>query len=210
MNAILGKKIGMTTIFDEAGIPHAITAVDAGSCFVTQILKDEKTGNNCVQIGISRGKKIAKPQKVQLEKAGIKEPLNYFVEVKMSKDDIKLGEKLTLENFSDDNLIDLRSRSKGKGFAGTIKRHKFHRGPKTHGSHNIRQPGSIGSTDAARVFKGKKMAGHMGNAFVTMKNLKILKVDRENNLLFVEGSVPGANNAIVLIKKVAKEPKNEA
>ena len=210
MNSILGKKIGMTTIFDEAGIPHGVTAIDAGSCFFTQIRKDEKTGINAVQIGISRGKKIAKPQKVQLEKAGIKEPLNYFVEVKMSKNDIKLGEKISLDNFSENDLIDLRSRSKGRGFAGTIKRHKFHRGPKTHGSHNIRQPGSIGSTDAARVFKGKKMAGHMGDAFVTMKNLKIIKVDREANILYVEGSVPGARKSIVLVRKVAKGVKDES
>ena len=208
---ILGKKLGMTQIFNEKGEAIAVTLVEAGPCYVTQIKSSEKDGYQAIQIGFGKSKKIKKPLSGHLKKAKIKENLKYLTEMriegtqeevfKIGDKEVKAGDAIDASVFTQNESIDVSGRSKGKGFAGTIKRHNFSRGPETHGGDNVRRPGSIGMCSfPARVFKGKKMAGHMGNAKVTVKNLKVAKIDPENNLLMISGSVPGPNGGIVGIK----------
>jgi large subunit ribosomal protein L3 len=211
MKLILGKKLGMTQVFSEKGEAIAVTLVEAGPCYVIQIKNDQKDGYNAIQMGFGQSKKIKKPLAGHLKKAKIKVNLKYLTEMriedknenifKINDQEVKSGDKIDVSAFKDNEKIQVTGRSKGKGFAGTIKRHKFHRGPETHGSDNVRRPGSIGMCSfPARVFKGKKMAGHMGNARVTVRNLKIAKIDPEKNILMIAGAVPGPNGGIVGIK----------
>jgi len=215
MKAILGKKIGMTTYFDaENAIPA--TVLEVGPCFVSQIKTVGNDGYCSIQIAFGNTKKIKKPQSGHLKKAKITKDLKNIREFRITDDEVKnyqLGQEIKADIFKPGDLIDAEGISKGKGFAGTVKRHNFSTGPKTHGSHNYRKPGSIGATGPQRVLKGTKMAGHMGARKVTAKNIKILEIDLDKNLMFVRGAVPGANTGIVFLKSKSENqvtsPENQ-
>jgi len=195
MNAIIGKKLKMTRIFDEKGNVVPVTLIVAGVNVVTQVRTEEKDGYNAVQIANLDNRKINSPEKGHLKKAGIKSRnLKEF-----SLKDKSIGDKLDLNQFEVGSLVTVSATSKGKGFTGTIKRHNFHTGPKTHGSNNYRQPGSIGGAYPQRVIKGKKMAGHMGHAKITTKGLKVINIDMENKVIMLRGAVPGPNKSKVYV-----------
>lgn len=210
MKAIIGKKLGMTHIFDEKGNIIPVTVVEAGPCTITQVKTIENDGYEAVQLGFGEGKNLSKPLVGHLKASKSKsKTLNEFRtedEVIVEGEEhaglkgLNIGSVVTVDLFSEGDLVNVTGTSKGKGFAGTIKRHNFHRGPKTHGSHNYRAPGSIGAMYPQHVVKGRKMAGQMGNEKVTTKNLKIIKVDIENNTLAIRGAVPGPNKSVVLIR----------
>jgi large subunit ribosomal protein L3 len=169
---------------------------------VTQVRTRDKDGYEAVQLAFEecRDKHISKPELGHLKKAGLKHGLRHLVEFDMVGE-LKIGDTVTVEAFEDGQAVSVVGVSKGKGFQGTIKRHNFSRGPETHGSHNVRQPGSIGaSAYPARVFKGVRMSGHMGARRVTQQGLRIVRRDVENNLLLIKGSVPGAKNSVVVVK----------
>ena len=191
---ILGNKIGMTQIVDELGNLVPVTILRAGPCTVTQIKTAETDGYNAVQLGYAQvsSKILNKPQIGHLEKVGVP-LLRYLHEYKVSDtNELTLGQNLGVDIFEAGNLVDVTGKSIGKGFAGLQKRHNFGRGPMTHGSKNHRAPGSIGAgTTPGRVYPGKKMAGQLGAKQVTIKKLKVLIVDAENNLIIVKGAVPG-------------------
>lgn len=202
MTGIIGKKMGMTQLFDDDGNVVAVTVVQAGPCPVTQVRTLDDDGYEAVQLAFEecKDKHISKPELGHLKKAGIKHGMRHLVEFQ-GLGDIKVGDTVTVEAFEDGQSVSVAGISKGKGFQGTVKRHKFGRGLETHGSHNIRQPGSVGaSASPARVFKGKRMAGHMGARRVTQQGLRIVRRDVENNLLLIKGSVPGAKDSVVVIK----------
>ena len=202
MTGIIGKKMGMTQLFDEDGNVIAVTVVQAGQCPVTQVRTIDVDGYEAVQLGFEecKDKHISKPELGHLKKAGVKHGMRHLVEFQ-GLGDLKVGDTVTVEAFEDGQSVSVAGISKGKGFQGTVKRHKFGRGLETHGSHNIRQPGSVGaSASPARVFKGKRMAGHMGARRVTQQGLRIVRRDVENNLLLIKGSVPGAKDSVVVIK----------
>lgn len=210
MKAIIGKKLGMSHIFDDRGNVTAVTLVEAGPCTVTQAKTVEKDGYEAIQLGFGLAKNLNKPeaghqkgQKVQLK--NLKE-FKTEDEVLIEGEEhtglkgLKVGSVVLPTIFSEGDTVEVTGTSKGKGFAGTIKRHNFQRGRKTHGSHNYRAPGSIGSMYPQHVVKGRRMAGQMGVDRVTVKNLKIIKIDTENNTIAIKGAVPGPNRGIVLIK----------
>jgi large subunit ribosomal protein L3 len=202
MTGIIGKKMGMTQLFDDDGNVIAVTVVQAGPCPVTQIRTLDTDGYEAVQLAFEecKDKHINKPELGHLKKAGIKHGMRHLVEFE-SVGDLKVGDTVTVEAFEDGQAVTATGISKGKGFQGTVRRHNFGRGPESHGSHNIRQPGSIGaSAYPSRVFKGMRMGGHMGARRVTQQGLRIVRRDVENNLLLIKGSVPGAKNAVVVIK----------
>ena len=202
MTGIIGKKVGMTQLFDDGGNVVAVTVVQAGPCPVTQVRTLDTDGYEAVQLAFEgcKDKHISKPELGHLKKAGLKQGMRHLVEFD-GPGDLKIGDTVTVEAFADGQAVTAIGVSKGKGFQGTIKRHNFSRGPETHGSHNVRQPGSIGaSAYPARVFKGMRMSGHMGAQRVTQQGLKIVRRDVENNLLLIKGSVPGAKNSVVVIK----------
>jgi large subunit ribosomal protein L3 len=202
MAGIIGKKVGMTQLFDDDGNVVAVTVIQAGPCPVTQVRTRDKDGYEAVQLAFEecRDKHISKPELGHLKKAGLKHGLRHLVEFDMVGE-LKIGDTVTVEAFEDGQAVSVVGVSKGKGFQGTIKRHNFSRGPETHGSHNVRQPGSIGaSAYPARVFKGVRMSGHMGARRVTQQGLRIVRRDVENNLLLIKGSVPGAKNSVVVVK----------
>lgn len=203
MKAILATKLGMTQVFSDKGTVVQITLLQAGPCVVTQVKTDETDGYRAVQVGFGVGKNIAKPQAGHLKKAGKDaENLKHLAEFRINSSDDAMpavGDTITAETFSVGDTITVSGVSKGKGFAGTVKRHNFSTGPKTHGSHNYRAPGSIGAGYPQHVFKGQKMAGRMGHNNVTTKNLTIAHVDAKNNIIGIEGSVPGPKKSIVRI-----------
>ena len=204
LNAFLGKKIGMTQVFNDAGHVVPVTIIEAGPCSVTQIRTVEKDGHESVQLGFGRVRKPNKPESGHLKGSQIGRRLQ---EVPAS--DIagyEVGQLVTVDMFEPGEIVDIIGKSKGKGFAGTMKRHGFHGGPRTHGqSDRQRAPGSIGGgTTPGKVFKGLKMSGHMGNRRVTCKGLEVVRVDAERNLLMVKGGVPGAPNSSVTIRKTGK------
>jgi large subunit ribosomal protein L3 len=208
MKGILGRKVGMTQIFDEKGEVVPVTVIEAGPCYVTQTKTLERDGYTAIQIGMgeTKPKRLTKGQIGHLDRAGLP-PLRHLREVRLSNvDEYELGQKLTVAMFELGERVDVVGTSKGRGFAGTIKRHNFKRQPKTHGqSDRERAPGSIGAMmSPSRVFKGTRMAGHMGMARVTSQNLCVVLVDPERNLLAVRGSVPGANGRLVLVKQSRK------
>lgn len=208
MKGILGRKVGMTQIFDEKGEVVPVTVIEAGPCYVTQKKTLEQDGYTAIQVGVeeTKSKRLTKGQLGHLEKAGLP-PLRHLREVRLSDvDEYEIGQKLTVAMFELGERVDVVGTSKGRGFAGTIKRHNFSRQPKTHGqSDRERAPGSIGAMmSPSRVFKGTRMAGHMGMAQVTSQNLRVILVDPERNLLAVRGSVPGANGGLVLVKQSRK------
>ena len=220
MKALLAKKLGMSQIFDEAGNMVPVTIVEAGPCVVTQIKTKATDGYNAVQLGFGTAKRIGKSLSGHLKASKAKpvyirefrlEDIQPESDDKISEEqadniitdlkNLKVGDSLDASIFEVGNTVQVSGISKGKGFAGTIKRHNFHRGPKTHGSHNYRAPGSIGAMYPEHVFRGKKMAGHMGVQKVTIKNLQIVQIDSENNLLALGGAVPGSRKSLLLIKE---------
>ncbi len=205
MRGLIGKKIGMTQIYDEQGIMTPVTVVEAGPCIVTQVKTKVKDGYDAVQVGYGDRKKkhLTKPMEGHFIRAKV-EPKRILAEFDMIPGfEYKLGQEFSASLFKSGEYVDVRGTSKGRGFAGVIKRHNFHTQPKTHGTKNTyRHPGSIGqASDPSRVFKGMKMAGHYGNQKVTLPNVKIVQVDKEKNQLLLKGSVPGARNGIVYIMK---------
>lgn len=200
---ILGNKIGMTQIVDELGNLVPVTILRAGPCTVTQIKTAETDGYNAVQLGYAQvsSKILNKPQIGHLEKVGVP-LLRYLHEYKVSDtNELTLGQNFGVDIFEAGNLVDVTGKSIGKGFAGLQKRHNFGRGPMTHGSKNHRAPGSIGAgTTPGRVYPGKKMAGQLGAKQVTIKKLKVLIVDAENNLIIVKGAVPGKPGNLISIQ----------
>ena len=203
MLGILGNKVGMTQIFNEDGDANPVTIIKVGPCVITQIKSVETDGYNSVQLGYKQVKKekLTKPELGHLSKSTTVS-LKYLKEYRMDNvNDFELGQIIDVKNFEEGQFVDICGRSIGKGFTGTQKRHNFTRGPMTHGSKNHRAPGSIGQgSTPGRVYPGKKMAGRMGHTNVTIKNLVILKIDEQRNLLIVKGSVPGANGSLVFIK----------
>jgi len=202
---ILGKKVGMTQLFDENGRAVPVTVVEAGPCPVVAVRTPAKEGYSAVQLGFGALKphKVTKPMKGTFEKAGV-EPKRWLREFRI--DDVapyQVGQTITVELFAAGEKIDVTGRSKGKGFAGAMKRWNFKGGPASHGCSVFhRRSGSTGAHSwPGRVFKGKKNAGHMGDERVTVKNLEVFAIDTENNLLLVKGSIPGARNGLVLVRK---------
>jgi large subunit ribosomal protein L3 len=204
---ILGNKVGMTQIFSEDGDAIPVTIIKVGPCAVTQIKSVSTHGYSAIQIGyLQQSKhKLTKPQLGHLEKANIL-PLKYLKEYRVIEDhNFTLGQILDASDFQEGQFIDITGKSIGKGFAGNQKRHNFSRGPMTHGSKNHREPGSIGQcASPGRVFPGKKMAGRMGYQQTTISNLKILKINSDENLLIVKGSVPGKPGNLLSIKSTKR------
>lgn len=214
MKGMIGKKVGMTQIFDEQGNVVPVTVIEAGPCYVTQVLSDERDGYKAVQLGFGETKpaRLTKGQLGHLQKNNLP-ALRYLREFRVKGDDavdVEEGAEIKVDVFATGELVDVIGTSKGRGFAGTIKRHNFSRGPKTHGqSDRERSPGSIGMcASPGRTFKGKRMGGRMGNDRVTMQNLEVAVVDAEKNLLAVKGSVPGANGGIVIIRPARKSQQH--
>lgn len=207
MKALIGKKIGMTHIFDDRGNMVPVTALEVGPCTVVQVKNVQTDGYNAVQLGFGLDKNVNKPKAGHVkESKSVPKILREFdlnTEVEVDGEEAKsykVGDKLDCEIFTVGDLITVVGTSKGKGFAGTVKRHNFTTGPKTHGSHNYRQPGSIGAGYPQHVMKGMKMAGQMGAEQVTVKNLKIVKIDAANNVIAVRGAVPGPRKSTVVVK----------
>ena len=203
VNTILGRKLGMTQVWDEDDNVVPVTVVLAGPCTVSQVKTKATDGYDAVQIGFGdiSAKHVNKPMAGHFAAAGV-EPMRYLREVRVAEgEEHATGEKVTVADFADVQTVDVTGTSKGKGFQGTIKRWNFSRGPMAHGSRNQREPGSIGQCAyPARVRKGLHMAGHMGNERVTVKNLKLVRVDAEQNLMLIKGAVPGGKNALVQVR----------
>ena len=205
--AIVGKKVGMTQIFDEAGKVIPVTVIEAGPCVVAQVKTVESDGYNAIQLGFEDVKesKLSKPEIGHFTKSklALKKHLREF---RMdSVEDVKVGDELKADVFTKGDKVDIQGTSKGKGFQGVIKRHGQSRGPMGHGSMYHRRPGSMGSTSTpGRVFKGKNLPGHMGANTITIQNLEVVAVDLDKNVILVKGSVPGVNGAILKIKSSVK------
>lgn len=204
--SLIGKKLGMTRIFDETGLAIAVTVIEAGPCFVVQKKTNAKEGYDALQVGFERCNltKCNKPEKGHFEKHGAKSGFKVVQEIRLKAEgEFEEGQEITVEQFAIGDIVDVIGTSKGRGFAGCIKRHNFHRGPMSHGSMNKRPPGSIGaSAYPSRVIPGKKLPGHMGSARVTQKNLEVVDVRPEDNLLLVKGAIPGPRQGLVFIQKV--------
>lgn len=216
INGIIGRKVGMTQVFAQDGTVTPVTVIKAGPCVVIQKKSASgKDGYNAVQLGLvdekpAKLKNISKPLRGHFEKtANGATPTKTLREIRLENEaSVDVGAQVLVDQFADGDVIDVVGKSKGRGFAGTIKRHNFNRGPMSHGSMNIRQPGSIGqSAYPSRVIKGTRSSGHMGDERVTVKGLTVVSVDVENNLLMVRGAVPGANGGLVVIKKSNKQKK---
>lgn len=209
MKGIIGRKVGMTQVFDAAGQVIPVTVIEAGPCYVTQVRTQERDGYTAVQLGFGevKAQRLTKGQVGHLQRVNIP-PLRHLREFRTKETDVEEGERITVDVFETGERVDVVGVSKGRGFAGGIKRHGFNRQPKTHGqSDRERAHGSVGSTSTpGRVFKGSRMAGHMGSERVTSQNLEVVVVDPERNLLAVRGSVPGAKGGIVMIKAARKQP----
>jgi large subunit ribosomal protein L3 len=210
ISGIIGRKMGMTQLFAEDGTVTPVTVIKAGPCVVIQTKSAAgRDGYNAVQLGLVedkpiRLKNVAKPQRGHFEKTGGGvPPTRVLKEIRLTGEpEAAIGDQVKADIFADGDKIEVMGKSKGRGFAGTIKRHKFARGPESHGSMNVRAPGSIGqSAYPSRVIKGTKSSGHMGDARVTIKGLTVAKVDAENNILMIRGAVPGPNGGLVVVKK---------
>ena len=199
---LLGNKIGMTQIFDETGNIVPVTILKVGPCIVTQVKTEAKDGYNAVQVGYSNisSQVLTKPELGHLQKSNIS-PLKYLKEFHVNNtEDFEIGQTLNVDLFSPNQLINIKGKTIGKGFSGLQKRHNFSRGPMTHGSKNHRAPGSIGmGTTPGRVLPGKKMAGQLGNKFKTVKKLKVIQLNLEENILIIKGSVPGKPGNLVSV-----------
>ena len=204
MAGLLGRKLGMTQVFDpEDGHVERVTVIEAGPCFVTAIRRAERDGYDALQLAFGEvaEKKLNKPRRGHLKKAGVGS-LKYLSEFRGDPGEAEVGNEVRVDSvFEKGQTVKVSGVSKGKGFAGTIKRHNFHRGPVSHGSHNVRAPGSIGaSADPARVFKGIRGPGQMGNKRVTQRGLEVVDVLADRNLLLLRGSVPGPKGSVVEIR----------
>jgi large subunit ribosomal protein L3 len=215
INGIIGKKVGMTQLFAADGTVTPVTVIKAGPCVVVQKKSAAgRDGYDAVQIGLVEDrpvklKNVTKPMQGHFEKTGGGvPPTRVLKEIRLADEngsEVNVGDKVLVDQFSEGDAVELVGKSKGRGFQGTIKRHHFNRGPESHGSMNVRRPGSIGqSAYPSRVIKGTRSSGHMGDARVTIKGLTVARVDVENNLLMVRGSVPGANGSVVVVRKSQK------
>lgn len=206
--AILGKKLGMTQVFTQDGMQIPVTVIEAGPCVITQIKTPEKDGYSALQVGFGdiRDGLVNKPLKGHFDKAKIPYK-RYIRELKIANvEEYQVGNEIKADIFAEGDQVDISGFSKGKGFAGSIKRWNFNRGPRTHGSHHHRSPGSLGAASSpGRVFKGTKLPGRLGMARVTIQNLEVVKVDPERNLMLVKGSIPGAKGSLVFIKESVKQ-----
>jgi large subunit ribosomal protein L3 len=217
INGIIGKKVGMTQIFAADGTVTPVTVIKAGPCVVVQKKSSAgKDGYNAVQLGLVEDKPVKlknvnKPMRGHFEKTGGGVPPTRVLKefrLEDSADATNVGDKVLVDQFADGDMIEVIGRSKGRGFAGTVKRHNFSRGPESHGSMNVRAPGSIGqSAYPSRVIKGTRSSGHMGDERVSVRGLTVARVDIENNLLMVRGAVPGATGSVVIIKKAVRQKK---
>jgi large subunit ribosomal protein L3 len=205
IQGMVGRKLGMTTIFNETGEALPVTVIECGPNVVTQVRTQEKDGYEAVQLGFGISKRLNKPEQGHRSASGFMSDALREVQVD-GLDGIEVGQQFRADTFANGDLVDVAANSKGRGFQGGVKRHGFAGGPKTHGqSDRLRAPGSIGSSATpGRVYKGMKMAGHMGNARVTVQNLEVVRVDAERNLLLVKGSVPGPNKGLVVVHKAIK------
>jgi large subunit ribosomal protein L3 len=208
IQGLIGKKLGMSQIFDETGLAHPVTVLEVGPCVVTQVKTDEQDGYSAVQLGFGLDKRLNQPERGHRKGSGFMSKTLREVDAD-NVAEFSVGQVITADAFAAGELVDVIGTSKGRGFQGGVKRHGFSGGPKTHGqSDRLRAPGSIGSSATpGRVFKGMRMAGRMGNDRVTVQNLKVLRVDLERNLLLVEGSVPGPNEGVVIIRRAIKAQK---
>ena len=208
--AILATKVGMTQIFNDDGVLTPVTVLQAGPCVVTQVKTVENDGYSAVQVGFvdKREKLVAKPQKGAFDKAGVSYK-RYVRELKLDDaESYEVKQEIKADMFAAGDKVDATAISKGKGFQGAIKRHGQSRGPMAHGSKYHRHAGSNGAcSDPSKVFKGKRMAGHMGAKQITVQNLEVLRVDAENNLILVKGAVPGPKKALVTVKSTVKSGK---
>ncbi len=208
LKGLIGKKIGMTQIFDNSGAAIPVTLIEAGPCFVTQVRTVKENEYDAVQLGFleTKPKRLTGGQLGHLKRNDLA-PLRHLREFRIKNTDVKEGDPVTVDVFTEGEYVDITGTSKGKGFAGVVKRYGFAGGPKTHGqSDRLRAPGSIGATSGtARVFPGKRMPGHMGSKRVTAQNLKIVLVDSERNLIGVRGSVPGPKGGFVVINEARKQ-----
>ncbi|MDT8069640.1 MAG: 50S ribosomal protein L3 [Terriglobia bacterium] len=214
VGGILGKKVGMTQLFDNKGEVHPVTVLQAGPCVITSLKSATRDGYDAVQIGLVefvKESRLTKAAKGHLDKNNLP-PVKFLREVPIaldeaSKDGAKIGDKVLVDVFDGEKFVDIAGTSKGRGFAGVVKRHKFGGGPKSHG-HMFQVQGSIGASSfPSRVFPGQRMSGHMGAERVTVRNLRVLGIDKDENLLVVEGAVPGPRNGYVVITKAKKPPR---
>ncbi len=205
---LIAKKVGMTQIFDEKGAVIPVTVLEAGPCTVVQIKNEETDGYKAVQLGFGDVKErhVIKPLKGHYNKAKVA-PKKHLREFRLDNvEDFKVGNEIKADIFQAEDMVDIQGISKGKGFQGVIKRHGQHRGPMGHGSMYHRRPGSMGAcATPGRVFKGKKLPGHMGHVTVTIQNLKVVRVDMDKNVILVKGSVPGPKGAILKVKNAVKK-----
>ncbi len=217
INGIIGRKVGMTQLFADDGTITPVTVIKAGPCIVVQKKSSAgPDGYDAVQVGLVddrpvKLKNVTKPMRGHFEKTGGGiPPTRVLKEFRLDGDssEMNVGDKILVDLFADGEMVDVVGQSKGRGFAGTVKRHHFNRGPESHGSMNVRAPGSIGaSAYPSRVIKGNRSSGHMGDVRITVKGLTVTRVDAENNLLMIRGAVPGANGSVVVIKKAVKKAK---
>ena len=210
IEGIIGKKLGVTQVFREGGAADSVTAIQAGPCTVTQIKSTERDGYESVQLGYEPARRLNKPRQGHLREAGGQ--FRHLREVGVDDpSEIRVGQVIDVGLFQPGDRIDATGLSKGRGFAGGVKRHGFHGGPKTHGqSDRHRAPGSIGAgSTPGRVLTGLKMAGHMGNARVTVRNLEVVAADPKRSLLLVKGAVPGARNSLLLIRKSGRTKRRQ-
>ena len=210
MKGIIGKKVGMTQVFSERGEAIPVTVIEAGPCFVAQVKTVEQDGYTAVQLGFEETKptRLTQPQLKHLQKSNLP-ALRHLRELRIADDELvslEEGQKLTVDIFEEGEMVDVTGTSKGRGFAGVVKRYGFRGGPKTHGqSDRLRAPGSVGAcTTPGRVFKGKRMPGRMGGERVTTQGLQVVLVDPERNLLALRGAVPGSKNGLLLIREARK------
>ncbi|MFL5734688.1 MAG: 50S ribosomal protein L3 [Chloroflexia bacterium] len=208
IKGLLGRKLGMTQVFEEGGIASGVTVIEAGPCVVTQVKTQQSDGYDAVQLGFeeTQDRKLTQAERGHLRKKKL--PLvKTLQEMRIEPSSHKVGERVDVSMFNPGDIIDVIGTSKGKGFAGVMKRHNFGGGKRTHGqSDRSRHPGSIGpGTTPGRVYKGLKMAGHMGHARVTVQNLRIVSIDTDRNLLMVKGAVPGPTNGLLVVRKAVKK-----
>ena len=208
LKGLIGKKIGMTQVFDEKGVAHPVTIIEAGPCYVTQVRTPENEGYSAVQLGFGElhPKRLSGGELGHLKAKEIP-PLRFIREFRSKKIEMNVGDKVTVNTFTVGERVDVIGTSKGKGFAGVVKRHHFNGQPKTHGaSDRTRAPGSSGATTTpGRVYKGTRRSGHMGHDRVTVQGLKVVLVDAERNLIGLHGAVPGPKGGVIMIKEARKQ-----
>ena len=209
---ILGKKVGMTQVFRPDGRAVPVTVNEAGPCFVVQKKTSATDGYEAIQLGFGERKDrlVNKPMKGHFKKSGIGKTFKFVKEIRLSTgDNYDLGQEIKADLFNEGEYVDVTGTSKGKGFAGVIKRWNFNRAPMAHGSMYHRRTGSLGATDPARVFKGRRLPGRLGGVQTTIQGLEVIKVDSGRNILLIKGAVPGANGSFVVVKETVKNAKKK-